>query len=70
MFKDILDDIRLVEKADDVHVSLAFETSKGSVSSTFSDEVPRPARVKTSRSTGASTDQLIELAEGKSLRRV
>jgi hypothetical protein len=28
MFKDLLDDIRLVDKADDAHLSLAFGASK------------------------------------------
>jgi hypothetical protein len=29
MFKDLLDDIRLVDEADDAHLSGAFGTSKG-----------------------------------------
>jgi hypothetical protein len=55
MFKDFLDDITLVDEADHVHLSLAFGTSKEARFINFSDEVPRAARVRASRSTGAST---------------
>jgi hypothetical protein len=61
MFKDLLDDIRLVDEADDAHPSLGFGTSKGVCFINFSDEVPRAPRIH---------DALIELAEGKSPRRV
>ena len=39
MFKDLLDDIRLVDEADDAHPSLGFGTSKGVCFINFSDEV-------------------------------
>jgi hypothetical protein len=70
MFKDILDDIRLVDEADDAHPSLGFGTSKGVCFINFSDEVrARRARegIEIER---RICDALIELAEGKSPRRV
>ena len=44
MFKDLLDDIRLVDEADDAHLSRAFGTSKGVCFINFWDEVPRAPR--------------------------
>jgi hypothetical protein len=44
MFTDLVDHIRLVDEADDAHLSLAFETSKKVRFINFSDEVPRSLR--------------------------
>ena len=66
MFKDLLDDIRLVDEADDAHPSLGFGTSKGVC---FIKYRTRRARegIELDR---RIHDALIELAEGKSPRRV
>jgi hypothetical protein len=70
MFKDILDDIRLVDEADDAHPSLRFGTSKGVCFINFSDEVPRAPRREGIEIDRRIHDAVIELAEGKSPRRV